>query len=212
MFAWLRCKVPPLSKEKRRVIEALIDSRPTHRPCGTLKLNRRGDANEEYRTYFLDNRNRRIDALAGFLKKFDVALSLNDEGVSSVSAWLQIYVDLLVDGLSDQENDEIWCAYHWFQAPWTGPLAGLNPIFDLGVYMGECVLRRNPRLKWWTMVDPEPGKGVRHLIFVQRGQRFFDPMRWMYEECQNMHWPPRSTKTNPDTTRFFKTIQARAIE
>jgi hypothetical protein len=137
---------------------------------------------------------------------------LNDEGVNAVSAWLPIYADLLVDRLWDQENDEIWRAYHWFQAPWTGPLAGLNPIFDFGVYMGECVLQRNPRLKWWTVVNPEPGKGAMHPIFGQRSQRSFDPMDWIYEKCQNIHWW-RSTKRKPDSaTRFFRVIQAQAIE
>src|SRR5579864_2776476 len=146
MFAWLHRRPAPPSKEKLRVVDALTDYPPYAPPIWHSDAQSMKDAHEAYKSYFFDNRKRRVEALGSFLAKFDVALSLEDTGVKAVSAWCPIYADLLVDGL--QESEDLWRAYNWFETPWTGTLIGLNPIFDLGVFVGECLLHRSRRLKW----------------------------------------------------------------
>jgi hypothetical protein len=163
----------------------------------------------EYRTFFLENRSRRVEALRNFLAKFDVALSLEDDGVKAVSAWCPLYADLLVDGLQHQESDGLWRAYNWFQAPWTGPLIGLNPIFDLGVYMGECLLYRNPRLKWQPYINPEPNKGAIHLIVGRRCGRPFNPIHWTYTEFKNIR-SAKIAREKSSETSFYGNMHARA--
>jgi hypothetical protein len=203
MFAWLHRKPTPASEDMRRVRDALVDYPPYEPPRWTSDTQSLRDANREYTNYFLDNRNRRVEALFNFLAKFDVALSLDDEGVKAVSAWCPIYADLLVDGLEhDYENDAVWHAYHWFEAPWIGPLTGLNPIFDLGVYMGECMLCRNSRLKWLPYINPEPNRGALHPIHGQRSGRPFDPMKWTYTECKNIH-SAKMAREKWSESRFF---------
>src|SRR5262249_13764189 len=86
-----------------------------------------------------------------------------------------------------QESEELWRAYNWFAVSWTGPLAGLNPIFDLGIYMGECLLSRNAGLKWKPYINPEPNTGASHPIHGQNLGRSFDPTHWTYTECKNIH-------------------------
>ena len=170
MFAWLRRKPAPPSEEKLRVIEALVDYPVYAPPIRRSKAQSLKEAHDAYTTYFFENRSERVAALRKFLAKFDVTLSLDDANVKAVSAWCPVYADLLVDGLQHQESDELWCAYNWFEVPWTGAMIGFNPIFDLGVFMGECILSRNPRLKWRPLVNPEPGKGASHIIYSSSGR------------------------------------------
>ena len=209
MFSWLHRKPAPLSKDKLRVLAALDGYPPYAPPIWSSEAQSARDANEAYTSHFLENRNRRVDALGNFLAKFDVALSLEDVGVKAVSAWCPLYADLLVDGLQHQESEDLWRAYNWFHAPWTGSLVGLNPIFDLGVYMGECLLYRNPRLKWQLYINPEPNKGATHLIDGRRCGRPFDPIHWTYTECKNIH-SAKMTKRKPSETSFYGYVQARA--
>jgi hypothetical protein len=209
MFAWLHRKPAPPSEEKLRVLDALADYRPYAPPIWNSDAQSMEDADEAYVSYFLDNRERRVEALRVFLAKFDVALSLEDAGAKAVSAWFPVYADLLVDGLQHPESEDLWCAYNWFQAPWTGPLVGLNPIFDLGVYMGECLLYRNPRLKWLPYVNPEPNKGALHHIHGQQSGRVFDPIKWTYTQCKNIHSVTMAREKSSETS-FYGNMQARA--
>jgi hypothetical protein len=211
MAAWLRRNPPPLKEEKRRILEALADYPPYTPPNWNSEAQSAKDVSDEYKAYFLDNRNRRVETLRQFLAAFDVGLNLDDSGVQAVSAWFPLYADLLVDGLHHQEADDIWCAYHWFQAPWTNRLIGLNPIFDLGIYVGEYLLSRNSRLKWLPVLGPERNSGANHPIFGQRCRRPFDPIRWTYTECKNIY-SARINKESPDLDRFHRAIKWRANE
>lgn len=211
MAAWLRRRPPPLTEQKHRVLEALVDYPRYTPPIWSSETQPVQDASEEYRTYFFDNRSRRIEALRRFLAVFNVGLSLEDSGVQAVSAWCPLYADLLVDGLEHKESEDIWSAYHWFQAPWTGRLLGLNTVFDLGIYMGECLLSRNPRLRWLPVIDPEPNSGASHPIFGQRNRRPFDPIKWIYTECKNIH-SAKIAKESPNLVRFYGAIKSRANE
>jgi hypothetical protein len=211
MFAWLHRRPTPASKEKLRIVDALVDYPPYTPPIWHSDAQSMKDAGEAYESYFLDNRKGRVEALGSFLAKFDVALSLEDAGVKAVSAWCPTYADLLVDGLQHQESEDLWRAYNWFQAPWTGPLIGLNPIFDLGVFFGERLLYRNRRLNWRPLINPEPGRGASHPIFGQRRGRPFDPIKWAYTECKNFH-SARIAKESPDPALLFRVIEAQAAE
>lgn len=208
MFTWLRRKTPPVAEEKRRVLDALADYPPYSPPKWNAEVQSIGDAANEYRAYFFDNRKHRVEALRRFLAKFDVELNRDDDGVKAVSAWCPVYADLLVEGLGHHESEAVWCAYHWLQTPWMGPLIGLNPAFDLGVYMGECLLHRNPRLKWLPVRNPDPDRGASHPIFGRRCGRPFDPIKWIYTECGNIH-SARMAKEKPSLTRLYGRIKAR---
>ncbi len=211
MFARPRRKPTRPSEEKLRVLDALVDYPPYAPPIWSSDTQKFADATAKYRSYFLENRSWRIEALRIFLAKFGVALDLGDTGVEAVSKWCPIYANLLVDGLQHQESEELRRAYGWFQVPWTGSLIGLNPIFDLGVYMGECLLFRNPRLAWRPRTKAEPNKGAIHPIHGQGDGRPFDPIDWTYTECQNIH-SAKSAKRIPSATSLYRNVQARANE
>src|SRR5262249_42035855 len=143
MFGWLRRTPPPPTEQQQRVRQALSEYPPYAPPEWKAESPR--DTNVEDREYFFASTQLRLEALRAFLAKFDITLNLDDAGIMAVSAWLPQYADLLVDDLDD---DAVHDAYWGFLAPWTGKLAGLNPIFDLGIYYAECLWSRRTKLKW----------------------------------------------------------------
>jgi len=179
MFGWLRRAPSPRMEQRSRVSNALADYPPYTPPAWDADPDTIEHAT--YTKFFLENRDDRLAAFRTFLVKFDVAPDLDDAGLRAVSAWCPLYLDLLVDGLG---SDTLSSAYHEFEAPWVGPLLGLNPIFDLGVYCGECVLLRNPRLEWQCLRGPE--HFVAHQIVGQKNQHFFEPVRWTYVMSKNI--------------------------
>lgn len=182
MFGWLRRVPRPSSEDKRRVLDALTGyppySPPVRDPAKSFK-----DSVTEYENFFLANTNGRIEALGAFLANFGVALSVDEGGLMAISAWCPRYADLLVDGL---ESDAVAGAYRYFEAPWTGHLLGLNLIFDLGIYLGECILSHDAKLKWQPVRAPDANSVTHNIIFGRRFFALFDPVRWMYTECNNI--------------------------
>jgi hypothetical protein len=172
--------------QRDQMSSALVDYPPYTPPPWTtdeLSTDGRSIVDTEYKGFFFAHRERRLDALRMFLAKFNISADLDDAGVMAVSAWCPLYADLLVDGL---ESETVWSAYHEFAAAWVGPLIGLNAIFDLGVYYGECILLRNPKLKWLPLRGPAP-HNVAHPIFGQKSRRPFDPIKWIYITCRNIY-------------------------
>lgn len=175
MIGWLRRLQPePDREERRQVSDALVDYPPYSPPPWNA------DEPRAYQYFFRDQRSTRLEAFGIFLARFGLALNLADDGAQAVSDWYPVYADLLVDGIG---SDPLRAAYHEFAVPWTGTLAGLNPIFDLGVYLGECMLARNPRLRWQAL---RVADGATHMIFGLRDGRPFDPISWTYTECRNI--------------------------
>jgi hypothetical protein len=138
-----RAHVPPRRQEQRiRVSEALVGYPVYEIPewdPGTKSLR---EAHLEYVRLFFAEKDRRLEALGRFLAKFDIDMSLDDTGAMAVSAWLPLYVDLLVDKLEDEGTQS---AYDYLESAWTGPLLGLNTIFDLGIILenASCIAIRN---------------------------------------------------------------------
>jgi hypothetical protein len=68
-------------------------------------------------------------------------------------------------------------------------LRGLNVVFDLGVFLGECVIARNPKLHWKYL-----GIGIGYWITGFRSIRDdLDAPGYMYNYCANdqamVRWP-----------------------
>ena len=138
MFGWLRRAPPPPSKEQHQVMQALAGytpyAPPEWKPDSSPESMRA--ASFQYRDYFLDSKQARLETLRAFLTNFDVSPDLDDAGLMAVSTWLPHWADLLVDDLVDQATRD---TYQRFTSPWTGKLSGLNAKFDLGIYHAECL-------------------------------------------------------------------------
>jgi hypothetical protein len=141
--------------------------------------------------HFLDHRAERLDALRGFLHRFEVDLALQGTGLAAVSAWFPRYGGLLAK-LWDLE---VMQAFYHFR-PWTGRRRGLNVIFDLGLFFGECVIAGNPNCEWLGFVGAAPGEppkpevgigGSGIFISDSRRKLMFDPFADICSSCFNLN-------------------------
>jgi hypothetical protein len=190
MFGWLRRTPPAPTEQQRQLALALAEYQPYAPPDWNPDTTSFGDASAEYKEYFLNSRQVRLEALRLFLAKFDVPLSLDDAGLMAVSAWMPVYADLLLPNLNDDSVDDAYCG---FTASWTGTLSGLNPIFDLGVYYSECLWSRRTKLKWLIYRGPD-GPSATHVISGLFGGQLFDPIHWTYVECRNIRNAKRAIR------------------
>ncbi|MGJ5181049.1 hypothetical protein ACQR16_29230 [Bradyrhizobium oligotrophicum] len=207
MLSWFGRRPAAPSPEQLRVLDALAGYPPYAPPVWKSYDQSDVSANEDYVAYFFNQQDRRIEALRSFLGKLQVVLGFEDQKIKTVSAWCASHADLLVDGLQHQESEALWTAYNHFNTPWVESLVGLNVVFDLGVFMGSCIIARNPKLKWLPCVALEPMSVASHFIHGQKGGRVFDPIKWTYTECKNVH----SARFNAERwheDRLYGTIDA----
>ncbi|MET4198735.1 hypothetical protein [Bradyrhizobium sp. LA6.12] len=191
MFGWLRRAPAPPTEQQREVWQALSEYPPYAPPEWDPDTKSMHDACVEYQEYFFDSKPLRLEALRTFLAKFGTRLDFDDAGILAVSIWMHGYADLLVGDLNDHATID---AYQGFAPRWTGPLAGLNPIFDLGIYHAECLWLRRTKLKW--IVGRGPQKNVSaHLISGLPGTgKLFNPISRAYGHSWNISSAKRQVR------------------
>jgi hypothetical protein len=148
---------------------------------------------EENLSHLRARRRERLAALRAFLSKFDVAVDIDDAGVSAVSAWCPGNCGALVANMRDNGTRQAF-----FQlAPWIGQLRGLNVVFDLGVFLGECMIDRNPKLYWKYFGGGSNDGSAASSCYYIGGFRhirdYLDAPGYMYNLCANdqamVRWP-----------------------
>jgi hypothetical protein len=176
VIGWRRTEPKHLVDRRRRMSKALVDYpvyEPPHRqgPNGPRDLSDQ-EAREfwargkENFSHFMEHRIERQDALRAFLANFDVAMTLEQAGLAAVSAWLPGNCGALVRDIDKEETIQIFFRY---LVPWVGDLRGLNVIFDLGIFFGECVIFRYPRLHRINQSNPESRRvGERQVSLIRQ--------------------------------------------
>jgi hypothetical protein len=89
----------------------------------------------------------RLERLAFFRKwlldNFGVNASLDGDGVRAVSRWVDDYGGGVIG--DDTGAMTIFATY---QPRWVGDYAGYNVMIDLGIFLGEYLISKRPRLHW----------------------------------------------------------------
>jgi hypothetical protein len=210
MFRWLRRNPRYDIEQRRRIFDALVDYplyEPPHRQGPNNPRHTRGQGEESYRRFiqehnarskenfahFMTHREARLTALASFFRKFAMIIGVDDRGLSAVSAWCPGNCGALVPNLADNATRQAF-----FQlAPWTEQWRGLNVIFDLGIFLGECVLIRNRKL-YWTFFPGSSDDGFSnlsgyHIAGYRSIRDRLDAPEYMYSLCENdasmQRWP-----------------------
>jgi len=174
----------------RRVRKALTEYPLFAPPHGSVFLDYLSARENE--RYFFEHRAERIGALRDFLRAFDVELGLEGPGVGAVSTWFAGHAGLLVAPLS---NKTVHQAFFRLRTPWVGRLRGLNTIFDLGLFFGECIIAKNPRCRWRGFVGAAPGEPAPPEQDVgwtgiglegSRREPYFDPFELIYSTCSSI--------------------------
>jgi hypothetical protein len=194
MFNWLRRGPKQLAEQRRRMSEALTGYpayEPLHRqgPNSPRHLHRNeaqafAARGRENFSHFMEQRHARLNALSAFLAKFNVRVDLDDKGLADVSEWLPGNCGALVENLRNYETRQLLYRH---SSPWDGHRRGLNVIFDLGIFLGECVATRNSRLYWinWPGAsdDGSAAGSSYHIGGFRLRRDWLDPMGSMLDLC-----------------------------
>jgi hypothetical protein len=159
---------------------------------------------EENFQYFKEQRPIRLAAFGTFLSKFEVPAGVDDMGLAAVSAWCPNHCGFLVRsfGLPTSSRNRkfrflptssrgyrhkfppTWKTFFELSAPWDDQWHGLNAVFDLGVYLGECIIARNPKLYWWFKAGASDDGAAIHSGYqiggFARERDCFDPMMYAF--------------------------------
>jgi hypothetical protein len=104
----------------------------------------KAEAQENF-DYFMSVRLHRLAHFSEWLrKKFSVNATLNGEGLTAVSNWADDYGG----GLIQYEGSvalEIWANY---RPIWDTAYSGFNVMIDIGIFQGEYLLKKRPKLYW----------------------------------------------------------------
>ncbi len=108
----------------------------------------------------------RLDRLALFQKwllmNFGVKATLDGDGVRAVSRWVDDYGG----GLIGDEFDTM-TIFATYQPRWEGDYVGYNVMIDIGIFLGEYLISKRPRLRWEIYrghaVEPATFKSVGYM-------------------------------------------------
>ncbi len=205
MFRWLQREPEHTIKRRQLLSDAFADyplyqppyrqgpSFPRRTPKQTEEDHKRlllefAERGRENFQYFLDQRTARLIALRTFLSKLGVNADLDDVGLAAVSAWFPGNLSALVANLRDEGVTQ---AFYQMNTTWTESLRGLNVLFDLGVFLGECLTVRQPKFRWEYHPGLSDDGASYHTGYVITGfekpseRNWFDPAAFIYGQARN---------------------------
>jgi hypothetical protein len=143
-------------------IERALRGYPIYRPpfpkdAAELTIS---EGQENY-AYFIDQQSARLSALQGLLADFDVTATLEEIGIHAVSDWVHRFSGHLI-GANRYDSG---VAYWSFARPWEGRHHGLNVIWDLGIFAGECIHTLNTSCRW--VLDDGDGRRSGRLSYLR---------------------------------------------
>jgi len=137
---------PTAWRDKRKVQSALKGypaySPPHLRSEIELPLS---NAKENF-DYFLQQRPLRLRSFHEVMKTFNVNATTDDGGLAAVSKWFLRYGGLLL--YFRRHSTITGRAFVEYDPPWIGEHIGINFVWDLATYVGECVIQRRPSAHW----------------------------------------------------------------
>lgn len=190
---WLR----PRAWFRARRLRAALDGYPVYAPPNMrneIELPR-SKAKENF-SYFQQQLPCRRQFLHDFLKKFEIDADTTDDGLAAVSGWYDYYGGLLLRFRPyDTTNLDAFVTY---APPWAGEQLGINVLWDIGIFIGECVIARR-RSAYWDLDtgDPDPisleGVGYQRPSVAGLYSPFAcDPFTQIFMDSQSMsrenHW------------------------
>ncbi len=96
--------------------------------------------------YFQTTLEPRMRSFRTFMKMFAIDATTDDRGLVAVSEWFNRYGGLL---LYYKPRSAITLgAFVNHDPPWIGKHIGINVIWDIGIYIGDCIIARRPSAHW----------------------------------------------------------------
>lgn len=138
--------------DRRRVWKTLSDypvySPPFHDPEAVLS---KKEIKANY-DYFLEQKARRLEYLANYLRPFSVELSLSRDVLPALDRWLFRYSGHLIPS-----GGKLMAAMQDYEPAWVREYQGLNIIHDIAIFAGDYIISKNGNVRW----DVYYGDGTR---------------------------------------------------
>jgi hypothetical protein len=113
-----------------------------------------GMAKENF-NYFQTNLASRQTSFRTFMKTFAIDATTDDRGLVAVSEWFNRYGGLLL--YYKPRSATTLRAFVNYDPPWIGRHIGINVVWDLGTYIGNCIIARRASAHWdLNTGDPDP--------------------------------------------------------
>jgi hypothetical protein len=109
------------------------------------------------------------------MQLFNIEATLDDKGLLAVSQWFDHYGGLLLHH-KPRSTETLW-AFVNYTPPWSGRHIGVNVAWDIGIYVGQCIIARRSFARWdLDTGDPDP--------LSRQGLGFQRP------HLEGLSWPP----------------------
>src|SRR5260370_15619265 len=149
-----------------RKLKASLVSYPIYRPPHLRsEIDLTASKAKENFEYFLQQRSFRLQSFRDFMKRFNIDVATTDASLTDVSHWFDHYGGLLLN-FRPYSSIALRAFLH-YDPPWTGTHIGINAVWDLAIYLGECVIARRPSAHW-ALNTGNPDPISREAIGFQR--------------------------------------------
>jgi hypothetical protein len=99
---------------------------------------------QENFAYFMRVKLSRLYFFKNWLRKsFDVDVDIDGGGLRKLSEWVDRYGGALIGDEADRQ-----LIFENYQPRWEGRYAGYNVMIDLGIFLGEYLIKKCPKLFW----------------------------------------------------------------
>jgi hypothetical protein len=104
-----------------------------------------GMAKENF-NYFQTHLASRQTSFRTFMKTFAIDATTDDRGLVAVSEWFNRFGGLLL--YYKPRSVTTLHAFVNYDPPWIGRYIGINVVWDIGIYIGNCIIARRASAHW----------------------------------------------------------------
>jgi hypothetical protein len=98
--------------------------------------------------YFLAEKTRRVHCLTEYFASFSIALRFERNSIEALDSWIYRYGGHLLPRKRQPRQGSVVSAMLDYQPAWTGVFRGLNIINDIGIFVGDYIVSKDPGVHW----------------------------------------------------------------
>ena len=101
------------------------------------------EAKENFDFFMISKNNRVMVFIKWIEDNFYINLDYSADSIAKLSDWMAIYAPVIV-----RVRKNLFISYYKYNPEWNGKFIGCNLIFDIGLYIGEYLIKKRSFLHW----------------------------------------------------------------
>ena len=115
-------------------------------------------------SYFMDVRKDRLAIVQEWMRdSFKIDLPMNGQGIYALEKWIKDFGGGLID-----DNPQAMRIFMSYSPNWIDAFAGYNVLMDIGIFLGEYLIRQRPVLFWEINRPQLNEEGVFTGVYIGR--------------------------------------------